>query len=60
MYRRERKSMNFKRTGNRLKAAVGALAAALMIQAMPVLAAETATVQMQADSYSSADRTPAR
>ena len=57
MYRRERKSMNLKRTGNRLKAAAGALVAALMIQAMPVLAAETATVQMQADSYSSADRT---
>ena len=49
--------MNLKRTGNRLKAAAGALAAALMIQAMPVLASETATVQMQADSYSSADRT---
>lgn len=57
MYRRERKSMNLKRTGNRLKAAAGALVAALMIQAMPVLASETATVQMQADSYSSADRT---
>ena len=49
--------MNLKRTGNRLKAAAGALVAALMIQAMPVLASETATVQMQADSYSSADRT---
>ena len=57
MYRRERKSMNLKRTGNRLKAAAGALVAALMIQAIPVLASETATVQMQADSYSSADRT---
>lgn len=49
--------MNLKRAGNRLKAAAAALTAALMIQAMPVLAAEPAGVRMQADSYSSADRT---
>ena len=49
--------MNLKKAGNRLKAAAAVLTAALMIQAMPVLAAEPAGVRMQADSYSSADRT---
>lgn len=49
--------MCFTRTRKRLKLAVGLLMAVLTVQIMPVQAAETATVQMNVESYSSADRT---
>ena len=49
--------MCFTRTRKKLKLAVGLLMAVLTVQIMPVQAAETATVQMNVESYSSADRT---
>ena len=49
--------MCFTRTRKKLKLAVGLLMAVLTVQIMPVQAAETATVQMNVDAYSSADRT---
>lgn len=49
--------MCFTRTRKKLKLAVGLLMAVLAVQIMPVQAAETATVQMNVESYSSADRT---
>lgn len=49
--------MCFTRTRKKLKLAVGLLMAVLTVQIMPVQAAEIATVQMNVESYSSADRT---
>lgn len=49
--------MCFTRTRKKLKLAVGILMAVLTVQIMPVQAAETATVQMNVESYSNADRT---